>query len=105
MSTAFETIDIAVQKARSQFSVLHSTQEDNVEVIQELAEAFMAELQQLVHLAGGDNSFLTPVVEGIRNDIDLCFFAENNSVVKDVFKPRAGLLKLIVQGASMGEFR
>jgi hypothetical protein len=105
MSTAFETIDIAVQKARSQFSVLHSTQDDNIEVLQELTEAFMAELHKLVWQAGGNSEPLTPIVEGIRNDIDLCFFAENNAVVKDVFKPRAGLLKLIVQGASMGEFR
>jgi hypothetical protein len=101
MSTPFEAIISAAQKARSQFSVLRSTQEDNVEVLQELTEAFMAELQQLVWQAGGNSEPLTPIVEGIRNDIDLCFFAENNAMETPVFKPRAGLLKLIVQGASM----
>lgn len=100
MSSSFEAIISAAQKAAAQFSVLHSTQEDNVEVLQEFAEAFMAELQQLVWQAGGNSEPLTPIVEGVRDDIALCFFAENNSAV-DVFKPRAGLLKLIVQGASM----
>jgi hypothetical protein len=105
MSSSFEAIISAAQKAQAQFSVLHSTQEDNIEVLQEFADTFMAELQQLVWQAGGNSEPLTPIVEGIRDDIELCFFAENNSVAVPVFKPRAGLLKLIAQGAGMGDFR
>jgi hypothetical protein len=105
MSSHIDTLNAAVSSLRAQFSVTHGKQSDNIEVLQEFAEAFMAELQQLVWQAGGNSEPLTPIVEGIRNDIDLCFFAENNAVVKDVFKPRAGLLKLIVQGANMGAGR
>ncbi len=101
MSNAhIDHMEAAVRSLKAQFSVVHSTQEDNVEVLQEFAEAMMTELSNLVHLAGGNASFLMPVVEGIRNDIDLCFF-EENPVQADVFKPRPGLLKLIVLGADM----
>lgn len=105
MATPFEAIILSAQTAAAQFSVTHGKQSDNIEVIQEFAEAFMAELQQLVWQAGGNSEPLTPIVEGIRDDIALCFFAENNAIATPVFKPRAGLLKLIVQGARMGEFR
>lgn len=105
MSSHIDNLAAAVSSLRAQFSVTQGKQEDNVEVLQEFAEAFMAELQQLVWQAGGNSEPLTPIVEGIRDDIALCFFAENNTVATPVFKPRAGLLKLIVQGASMGEFR
>jgi hypothetical protein len=101
MSNSFEAIILSAQKAAAQFSVTHGKQSDNIEVLQEFAEAFMTELQHLVWQAGGNSEPLTPIVEGIRNDIALCFFAENNTAARDVFKPRAGLLKLIVQGASM----
>jgi hypothetical protein len=104
MSNPIDTLAAAVSSLRAQFSATHGKQSDNIEVLQEFAEAFMAELQQLVWQAGGNSEPLTPIVEGIRDDIALCFFAENNIAV-DVFKPRAGLLKLIVQGARMGEFR
>lgn len=100
MSTPIDNLAAAVSSLRAQFSVTQGKQSDNEEVLQEFAESFMAELQQLVWQAGGNSEPLTPIVEGIRDDIALCFFAENNSAV-DVFKPRAGLLKLIVQGASM----
>lgn len=94
----FETIILSAQKAQAQFSVIHSTQEDNIEVLQEFAEAMMIELSNLVHAAGGNNSFITPVVEGIRNDIALCFFKESGPVVSPVFKPRRGLGNDLVQG-------
>lgn len=99
-SNHIDHMEAAVRSLRAQFSVIHGKQEDNIEVLQELADAFMADLSQLVHAAGGDSSFLTPVVEGIRDDIALCFF-EENPIQADVFKPRPGLLKLIVQGADM----
>lgn len=101
MSSPIDNLAAAVSSLRAQFSATHGKQGDNIEVLQEFAEAFMAELQQLVWQAGGNSEPLTPIVEGIRNDIDLCFFAENNAVEAAVFKPRAGLLTLIVKGASM----
>ncbi|MEH2695626.1 hypothetical protein GFL93_12620 [Rhizobium leguminosarum bv. viciae] len=97
----FETIIIAAQKAQEQFSVIHGTQEDNAEIIKELSKAFIGSISELVHAAGGDNGYIEPWSDGVEDDIDRCFFSANNPIPADVFKPRAGLLKLIVKGASM----
>lgn len=98
MSAHLTSMQAALDAAKTQFSLIQGRQEDNIEVLQELADAFMSELSQLVHAAGGDSSFLTPVVEGIRNDIALCFFENVGPVVSPVFKPRRGLGNDLVQG-------
>lgn len=99
--THLSNLLLAAKKADAEFSVIHGTQSDNIEILQELAEAFMTELQQLVWAAGGNSEPLTPIVEGVRNDIALCFFAENNTVVTPVFRPRLGLGNLLIKGANL----
>lgn len=99
--SAFETIILAAKTAQAQFSVLHGKQEDNVEVIQELADVFMAELQQLVWAAGGNNDALTPIVEGIRNDIALCFFERRYPESLFAGEPAALQSAVIVRGVNL----
>ena len=97
----FETIILAAQKAQSQFSVIQGMQDDNIEVLQELADAFMSELSQLVYRAGGNNDALTPIVEGIRNDIDLCFFERRYPESLFAGEPPALASAVIVRGATL----
>jgi hypothetical protein len=101
MSTAFETIDIAVQKARSQFSVLHSTQEDNEAVVREFAVEAMKAIAGLVFEAGGDPEYAETWIDGIANDIDLSFQSAREPVVTPVFRPRRGLGLTLVDGARL----
>jgi hypothetical protein len=94
-----ETIILAAQKAQAQFSVIQGTQEDNAEIIKELSKAFIGSISELVHAAGGDNDYMEPWVDGIENDIDLCFKSAAEPVVTNVFKARRGLGRKLVEGA------
>lgn len=96
-----ETIIAAAQKAQAQFSVIQGTQDDNIEVLQELADVFMAELQQLVWAAGGNNDSLTPIVEGIRDDIALCFFERRYPESLFCGEPPALQSAVLVRGANL----
>lgn len=96
----FDTLTSEVANASSQFSVIHGTQEDNAEIIKELAETFSRTIADLVHMAGGNNDYIEPWFEGVKNDIDLAFLAEtktNKDIVK-LFQTRRGLGTDIARG-------
>lgn len=101
MSAPFTSMQAALDAAKAQFSVIQGTQEDNAEIIKGLSKAFIGSISELVHAAGGDNDYLEPWVDGIENDIDRCFYSASNPIPADMFRPRPGLLKLIVMGADM----
>ncbi|NNH67789.1 hypothetical protein [Rhizobium laguerreae] len=101
MSAPFTSMQAALDLAKDQFSVIQGTQKDNAEIIKELSKAFIGSISELVHAAGGDNGYIEPWSDGVEDDIDRCFYSASNPIPQDVFKPRPGLLKLIVQGADM----
>jgi hypothetical protein len=76
MTTYFDSIIEAAQKARAQYSVL-GRQSDNAEVLKELSVELVTAIAGLVHRAGGDNDYLEPWVEGVSDDIDRCFLSMN----------------------------
>lgn len=95
-----DALTASVSKARSQFSVIHGTQQDNTEIIKELAETFARTIADLVHMAGGDNDYIEPWFEGVKNDVDLSFLAatkSNKDIVK-LFQTRRGLGTDIARG-------
>jgi hypothetical protein len=103
MSSSFEAIISAAQKAQAQFSVTQGKQSDNEEVVREFAIEAMKAIAGLVFEAGGDPDYVETWIDGIGNDIDLSFQSAREPVVTPVFRPRRGLG--LVVGASMGEFR
>jgi len=101
MSTQFETIITAAKKADAEFSVIHGTQEDNEAVVREFAITVMKELSGLVSVAGGNPEYINTFVDSIGDEVDRCFYSAKNPIPADMFKPRPGMLKLIVLGADM----
>lgn len=95
-----DALTSATSKARAEFSVIHGTQQDNAEIIKELAEVFARTIADLVHLAGGNNDYIAPWFDGVKNDIDLAFLAQAKTGprVSDVFKTRRGLGTDIARG-------
>ncbi|API52900.1 hypothetical protein BMW22_15865 [Rhizobium leguminosarum] len=102
MSNAhIDHMEAAVRSLKAQFSVLHGKQSDNEEVVREFAVEMLKELSGLVSAAGGDPGYINTFADSIGDEVDRCFYSAKNPIPADVFKPRAGLLKLIVKGASM----
>lgn len=102
MSNAhIKNMEAAVRSLKAQFSVIHSTQGGNEDVVREFAVTMLKELSGLVSTAGGDPEYINTFADSIGDEVDRCFYSASNPIPADVFKPRAGLLKLIVKGASM----
>lgn len=101
MSTHIDTLNAAVSSLRAQFSVTQGKQSDNEEVVREFAIEAMKAIAGLVFEAGGDPEYVNTFVDSIGDDVDRCFYSAKNPIPTDVFKPRSGLLTLIVKGASM----
>lgn len=91
MTSYFDTIIEAATAAKAQYSVL-GKQSDNAEVLKEMSVDIFKAVAGLVHRAGGDNDYLEPWVDGVPNDIDLCFKAvQPDNFVGDMFRLRRGL--------------
>lgn len=98
--STFDRLTSEIGIARADFSVIHGTQKDNTEIIKELAETFVRTISDLVYMAGGNNDYIEPWFEGVKNDVDLAFLAATKSskdIVK-LFQTRRGLGTDIARG-------
>ena len=102
---AFHQIEKAAKRASPQFDALHGSPENNCAVLKEMAIDMMRALSALVEEAGGDADYIESYVDGIADDLDRAFGDKiefgSEPDYADVFKPRAGLLGLIVRGANL----
>jgi hypothetical protein len=103
---SFQAITRAAEKANLQFDHLHGSPEDNCAILKELAVDIFRAFSGLVEDAGGDPDYILSWKDGVADDLDKAFMDRierdgEQSAEVAMFRPRPGLLSLIVRGANM----
>lgn len=100
----FPRLEASISRARPQYDP-NGSAEDSRDVLKELAIDMMRALSTLVSEAGGDASEIEAYQESLVDDLDRCFagIIERSSEPDfvDVFRPRYGLVRELVRGATL----
>lgn len=100
----FPRLEASISRARPQYDPDGSA-EDNRDVLKELALDMMRAFSTLVSEAGGDADYIQSYAESLVDDLDRCFAGtiERGSEpgYTNVFRPRYGLVRELVRGATL----
>lgn len=102
---SFNAITEAANRAKMQFDA-NGSSEENRDVLKEMAIDFFRAFFGLIEDAGGDPDIIRTWLDGVPSDLDYAFadrIERDGEQSADVamFRPRPGLLSLIVRGASL----
>jgi hypothetical protein len=62
-----------IARSGVQFSVVHSTQEDNLSLLKDMSVQIADVMEQLVWAAGGDAGYIQPWRDSMPDDLDIAF--------------------------------